>query len=98
MPVLERDLPTAGTAKNAVNRRSESGGMEKAAFPVAAESATNQASLQAAWGLGCRPGWEAIAERFAGMPGKPRLCAASKRKPQIQNIERFTCHIPLTVN
>jgi len=51
--------------------------MEKAAFPVAAESATNQASLQAAWGLGCRPGWEAIAERSAGHAWLAALAIAS---------------------
>jgi len=56
MPVLVRDLPTAGTAKNAANRWFEFGGMGKAELPVSAESAANQASLQAARLLGCRPG------------------------------------------
>ena len=65
MPVLERDQAASSAAENAANGRFEFGGMGKAVLPVAAESATNQASLQAARVLGCRPGWEAIAERVA---------------------------------
>ena len=66
MPVLERGQAASSAAKNAANRRFEFGGMGKAELPVSAESAANQASLQGALVLGCRPGWEAIAERAAG--------------------------------